>query len=79
LWSSYTAESCFHHLFSAGHGTDCCESGETKKDEKIKSAFTMKTNKYCCPQTLTVQHDDVGNDLVIFVDFIVAIVTNGGI
>jgi hypothetical protein len=26
---------------------------------------------------LTVQHYDVGNDLVIFVDFIVAIVTNG--
>jgi len=39
----------------------------------------MKTNRYYCPQTLTVQHDDVGNDLVIFVDFIVAIVTNGGI
>jgi len=79
LWSIYTAESCFYHIFSTGHGTDCGESGETKKIEKIKSAFTMKTNRYYCPQTLTVQHDDVGNDLVIFVDFIVAIVTNGGI
>ena len=39
----------------------------------------MKTNKSYGPQTLTVQHDDVGNDLIIFVDFIAAIVTNGGI
>jgi len=79
LWSSYTAESCFHRLSSLGHGTGCGEYGETKKDEKVKSAFTMKTNKSYCPQTLTVQHDDVGNDLIIFVDFIVAIVTSGGI
>lgn len=51
--------------------------GRPKKDEKIKSAFTMKTNSSA--YTLTVQHDYDGNDLVIFVDFIVASVTNGGI
>jgi len=79
LWSSYTADSCFPHRSSTQHGTGCGESGETKKDEKIKSAFTIKTNKFYCPQTLTVQHDNVGNELVIFVDFVVAIVTNGGI
>ena len=53
--------------------------GRPKINEKIKGAFTMKTINSYCPQTLTVQHDDVGNDLIIFVDFIVAIVTNGGI
>jgi len=79
LWSNFTAGSCFPCLFSPGHGTGCGESGETKKDEKIKSSFTMKTIKSYSPQTLTVQHDDVGNDIVIFVDFIVALVTSGGI
>jgi hypothetical protein len=42
LWSNYTVESCFPHLFSTGHGTGC---GESKKDEKIKGAFNMKKNK----------------------------------
>jgi hypothetical protein len=79
LRSSYAADSCFLHRFLTQNGTGCGECGETKKDEKIKNAFAIKTNKFYCPQTMTVQHGHVGNELAIFVDFVVSIVTNGGI